>query len=62
MTASLGIVILIGGAVIVFFVRFLIALCRENRGRRRGRVEMVHESYKLLSPKLDRDTRSHREG
>jgi hypothetical protein len=56
MSAILLIVILIGGAVITFFVRFLIALYQESRSRRTGRVKTVYEGYKLLSPKLDGHT------
>jgi hypothetical protein len=59
MTASLLIVILVGGAVIAFFVRFLIALYEESRSQRMGRVKIVREGYKLFSPKLNRRTRSH---
>jgi len=59
MSAILLIVILIGGAVITFFVRFLMALCKETRSRRAGRVKTVYEGYELLSPKLDGHTRSH---
>ena len=59
MSAILLIVILIGGAVIAFFVRFLIALYQESRSRPTGRVKRVYEGYKLLSPKLDDHTRSH---
>jgi hypothetical protein len=59
MSAILLIVILIGGAVISFFVRFLIALYMESRSRRTRRVETVYEGCKLVSPKLDRHTRSH---
>ena len=46
MSAILLIVILIGGAVIAFFVRFLIALYQESRSRRTGRVKRVYEGYK----------------
>jgi hypothetical protein len=59
MSAVLPIVILIGGAVITFFVRFLLALYQESRSCRTGRVKTVYEGYKLLSPKLDGHTRSH---
>jgi hypothetical protein len=59
MSAILLIVILIGGAVISFLVRFLIALSMESRSRRTGRVETVYEGCKLVSPKLDGHTRSH---
>ncbi len=62
MSAILLIVILIGGAVIAFFVRFLIALYQESRSRPTGRVKRVYEGYKLLSPKLDGHTRSYRDG
>ena len=47
MSAILLIVILIGGAVITFFVRFLMALYKESRSRRAGRVKTVYEGYKL---------------
>jgi hypothetical protein len=59
MSAILLIVILIGGAVISFFVRFLIALYMESRSPRTGRLKTVYEGCELLSPKLDRHTRSH---
>jgi hypothetical protein len=62
MTSSLLIVVLIGGAVIAFFVRFLIALYEETQGLRMGHVKTAQEGYKLLSPKLDRHTRSHLDG
>jgi hypothetical protein len=59
MSAILLIVILIGGAVITFFVRFLMALYNESRSRHTGRVKMVYEGYELLSSKLDGHPRSH---
>jgi hypothetical protein len=59
MSAILLIVILIGGAVIAFFVRFLIALYQESRSSRTGRVKAVYEGYKLLRPKLHGHTRPH---
>jgi len=59
MSVTLLIVLLIGGGVIAFVVRFLIALYEESRSRRGGRVKIVREGYKLLSPKLDDHTRSH---
>ena len=62
MSAIVLMVILIVGAVISFFVRFLIALYKESRSRRTGRVKTVYEGYKLLSPKLDGHTRSHGDG
>jgi hypothetical protein len=46
MSAILLMFILIGGAVITFFVRFLIAFYEESRSRRTGRVKTVHEGYK----------------
>jgi hypothetical protein len=46
MSAILLMVILIGGAVITFFVRFLIALYKESRSHRAGRVQTVYEGYK----------------
>jgi hypothetical protein len=49
MSAILLMVILIAGAVITFFVRFLIALYKESRSRGTGRVKTVYEGYKLLS-------------
>jgi hypothetical protein len=59
MSAILLIVILIGGAMITFFVRFLIALYQESRSHRTGGVKKIYEGYKLLSPKLDGHTRPH---
>jgi len=56
MSVTLLIVLLIGGGVIAFFVRFLIALYEESRSSRGGRVKIVREGYKLLSPKLDDHT------
>ena len=46
MSAILLMVILIGGAVITFFVRFLIALYKESRSHRAGSVKTVYEGYK----------------
>jgi hypothetical protein len=46
MSAIVLMVILIVGAVISFFVRFLIALYEESRSRRTGRVKTVYEGYK----------------
>ena len=48
MSAILLMVILIGGAVMTFFVRFLIALYKESRSRQTGRVKTVYEGYKLV--------------
>jgi hypothetical protein len=62
MSAVLLIVVLIGAAVITFFVRFLIALYEESRSRRTGRLKTVYEGYKLLSPKVDGHTRSDGDG
>jgi len=49
MSAILLMVILIGGAVMTFFVRFLIALYKESRSRQTGRVKTVYEGYKLVT-------------
>jgi hypothetical protein len=42
MLATLPIVILIGGAAIAFFVRFLVALYKESRSPHMGHVKMVN--------------------
>jgi hypothetical protein len=62
MPVTLVIIILIGGAVIAFFVRFLIALYQESRCHGMGHVKMVYEGYTVLSPKPDRHTRSRLDG